>query len=49
VSGLYYPRQARVSVGENFTKLAAQLLNDGIGNGFEEFWPDINRKFLHEH
>jgi len=49
VSGLYYPRQARVSVGGNFTKLATQLLNDGIGNVFEEFWPDINRKFLHEH
>jgi len=49
ISGLYYPRQERASVGGNFTRLASQLLNDGIGNVFEEFWPDINRKFFHEH
>ncbi len=48
VSGFYYPRQERVSVGGNCIKWASQLLNDGVGNVFEEFWPDINRKFLHE-
>ena len=48
VSGFYYPTQERVSVGQNCMKWASQLLNDGIGNVFEEFWPDINRKFLHE-
>jgi hypothetical protein len=48
VSGFYYPTQERVGVGENCVKWASQLLNDGIGNVFEEFWPDINRKFLHE-
>ncbi len=48
VSGFYYPRQERVGLGENCVKWAAQLLNDGVSNVFEEFWPDINRKFLHE-
>jgi hypothetical protein len=48
ISGFYYPRQERVGIGENCVKWAAQLLNDGVGNVFEEFWPDINRKFLHE-
>jgi hypothetical protein len=48
VSGFYYPRQERVGLGENCVKWASQLLNDGVGNIFEEFWPDINRKFLHE-
>ena len=48
VSGFYYPTQERVSAGQNCMKWASQLLNDGISNVFEEFWPDINRKFLHE-
>jgi hypothetical protein len=47
VSSLYYPRQARG--GQNLERWAGQLINDGVGNVVQEFWPDINHKFLHRH
>jgi hypothetical protein len=46
VSGRYYPRQER-SAGETVERWSSQLLNDGIGNVVEEFWPDINHRFFH--
>ena len=48
VSGRYYPRLERSS-GEVLERWASQLLNDGIGNVVEEFWPDINHKLFHRH
>jgi hypothetical protein len=46
VSSRYYPRQER-SAGEILERWGSQLLNDGIGNVVEEFWPDIHHKFFH--
>jgi hypothetical protein len=48
VSSRYYPRQER-SGGELVERWMSQLLNDGVGNIVEEFWPDINHKLLHRH
>lgn len=47
ISSYYYPAQER-GIEVFASKWLSQLLNDGISNVFEEFWPDINRKFLHE-
>jgi hypothetical protein len=47
ISSYYYPAQER-GIGDFAMKYLSQLLNDGVSNVFEEFWPDINRKFLHE-
>ena len=49
ISGRYYPRQERGGAGETLERWASQLLNDGIGNVFLEFWPDIHQKFFHRH
>lgn len=48
IAGLYYPRQERDSLSGTGIRWASQLLSDGVTNIFEEFWPDINRKLLHE-
>ena len=48
VSSRYYPRHER-EASEILERWASQVLNDGIGNVFEEFWPDIRRKLLHRH
>jgi hypothetical protein len=48
VSGLYYPKQERASLGGTGVRWATQLLSDGVTNVFEEFWPDINHKLFHE-
>lgn len=49
VSSRYYPHQERDGEGEFCERWISQILNDGISNVFEEFWPDINRKFFHQH
>jgi hypothetical protein len=48
VSSRYYPRHERAA-SETLERWASQLLNDGVGNVFEEFWPDIHHKFFHRH
>ena len=48
VSSRYYPSHERGS-SEVLERWASQLLNDGVGNVFEEFWPDIHRKFFRRH
>jgi hypothetical protein len=48
VSSRYYPIQER-SADEILERWGSQLLNDGVGNVFQEFWPDINHKFFHRH
>ena len=48
VSSRYYPINERKS-NQVLERWGSQLLNDGIGNVFEEFWPDIHQKFFHRH
>jgi len=48
VSSRYYPRLER-SGSEILQRWVSQLLNDGVGNVVEEFWPDLNHKFFHKH
>jgi len=49
ISGRYYPREERGGAGETLERWGSQLLNDGVGNIFLEFWPDINHRFFHRH
>jgi hypothetical protein len=48
VSSRYYPQHER-RADETLERWGSQLLNDGVGNVFEEFWPDIRQKLLHRH
>ncbi|MGO9647954.1 MAG: hypothetical protein ACLPOO_07860 [Terriglobales bacterium] len=48
VSSRYYPQHER-KAGEILERWGSQLLNDGVGNVFEEFWPDIHHKLFHRH
>lgn len=48
VSTYYYPRQER-NTGEALERWGSQLLNDGVANVVQEFWPDIHDKILHRH
>ncbi len=48
VSSRYYPRMERRG-GEILERWLSQLVNDGVGNVVEEFWPDLNHKFFHKH
>ena len=45
ISSRYYPRHER-EASEILERWASQVLNDGVGNVFTEFWPDIHRKFF---
>jgi len=49
ISSRYYPRQERRDAAEIIERWGSQLLNDGLGNVFQEFWPDINHRFFHRH
>jgi hypothetical protein len=49
ISSRYYPRQERRGPDETLERWGSQMLNDGVGNVFQEFWPDINHKFFHRH
>ncbi len=48
ISSQYYPRLER-SGNEVFERWLSQVINDGVSNVVEEFWPDINHKFFHRH
>jgi hypothetical protein len=48
VSSRYYPEHER-QASEILERWASQLLNDGVGNVFEEFWPDIHQRLFHHH
>jgi hypothetical protein len=47
ISSRYYPQQERRGAEETLERWGSQVVNDGIGNVFQEFWPDINHKFFH--
>jgi hypothetical protein len=49
VSGRYYPAVERGGGRETLERWGSQMLNDGIGNIFQEFWPDIHHKFFTKH
>jgi hypothetical protein len=48
ISSRYYPREARTA-GQTLERWASQLINDGVGNVVQEFWPDIHQKFFKQH
>ena len=47
ISNLYYP-SGDSGIGETFTNGLIVTAQGGIGSIFQEFWPDISRKFLHK-
>jgi hypothetical protein len=47
ISNLYYPPSGS-GVGQTFTNGFVVTAEGGIGSIFQEFWPDISRKFLHK-
>jgi hypothetical protein len=46
ISNLYYPSSGS-GVGQTFTNGMIVTAEGGFGSLFQEFWPDISRKFLH--
>jgi hypothetical protein len=46
ISNLYYPSQ-NSGIGQTFTNGFIVTAEGGFGSIFEEFWPDVSRKFLH--
>lgn len=48
ISSRYYPQHER-KANQMLERWGSQLLNDGMGNIFQEFWPDIRQKLLHRH
>ena len=46
ISNLYYP-SSESGIGETFSNGFVVTSEGGIGSVFQEFWPDISRKFLH--
>lgn len=48
VSSRYYPELER-QASEILERWASQVLNDGVGNVFEEFWPNIHQRLFHHH
>jgi hypothetical protein len=46
ISNLYYP-STNSGVSQTFTNGFMVTAEGGIGSIFDEFWPDVSRKFLH--
>jgi hypothetical protein len=46
ISNLYYPADGS-GVSQTFTNGFIVTAEGGIGSIFDEFWPDVSRKFLH--
>jgi hypothetical protein len=47
LSNLYYP-SSDSGIGQTFTNGFVVTAEGGFGSIFQEFWPDISRKFLHK-
>ncbi|MGA7833317.1 MAG: hypothetical protein WCA21_20370 [Terracidiphilus sp.] len=47
ISNLYYPSNGS-GISQTFTNGFLVTAEGGIGSIFDEFWPDISRKFLHK-
>jgi hypothetical protein len=48
ISNLYYPPSSGSGVGLTFSNGFIVTAEGGLGSIFDEFWPDISRKFLHK-
>jgi hypothetical protein len=46
ISNLYYP-SSNAGIGQTFSNGFIVTAEGGFGSLFQEFWPDISRKFLH--
>jgi hypothetical protein len=46
ISNLYYP-PSNSGIGQTFTNGFIVTAEGGFGSIFDEFWPDISRKFFH--
>ncbi|MGD0546486.1 MAG: hypothetical protein ABR991_01500 [Terracidiphilus sp.] len=46
ISNLYYPSSGS-GIGQTFSNGFVVTAEGGLGSIFDEFWPDISRKFLH--
>jgi hypothetical protein len=47
ISNFYYPA-SNSGIGQTFTNGLTVTAEGGLGSVFQEFWPDISRKFLHK-
>jgi len=47
ISNLYYPASDS-GIGQTFTNGLTVTAEGGLGSVFQEFWPDISRKFFHK-
>jgi hypothetical protein len=47
ISNVYYPQQDS-GVTETFSNSGIVLAEAAVGSVFDEFWPDISRRVLHE-
>jgi hypothetical protein len=47
ISNLYYP-SSNSGIGQTFTNGLTVTAEGGLGSVFQEFWPDISRKFFHK-
>lgn len=48
LSNLYYPSASRSGVGLTFSNGFIVTAEGGLGSIFDEFWPDISRRYLHK-
>ena len=48
LSNLYYPQASRSGVGLTLSNGLIVTAEGGFGSIFDEFWPDISRKFFHK-
>jgi hypothetical protein len=47
ISNLYYP-SGNSGIGQTFTNGLTVTAEGGLGSVFQEFWPDISRRFFHK-
>lgn len=47
ISNVYYPAQAS-GMGQTISNTAIVLAEGAAGSVFDEFWPDLSRRFLHK-
>ena len=47
ISNLYYP-SGNSGIGQTFTNGLTVTAEGGLGSVFQEFWPDLSRKFFHK-
>jgi len=48
ISNLYYPSSTNSGLSHTFSNGFLVTAEGGFGSIFDEFWPDVSRKFLHK-